>query len=1185
MNLSKGTTLIEASAGSGKTYTLCRIVLRLILIENVSIDRILAVTFTTAATAELKDRIRSLLQDCLVEINKGEIKEDVLTEAQEHESLATLKQRLQLSLDAFDEAQISTIHGFCKRALDFIPLESGMPFDASFEQVEDDMIERLRNEYIISHIYDHSPLLAALGLANITKIEETLKEVGRQTATHPYAELRPKPQKHFIESLTSLFVSTVENIPKIKETLDPLIPNFNKRSKLYKALIDPTFYSSLEKMAARGYPNKDDINTLTTLSEDAFAKALTKTIAHTDLPPVLEVCDRFITSLTHLPHHFAHHYRSFLHDRLRTLKELSGTISFDDLLHILNRAINSEQSSTIQTDLGALYDAVLIDEFQDTDPVQYNILNTLFGQGDHHLYYIGDPKQAIYSFRGADIQTYFQATQIDSIRTQTLGTNYRSTPEMVAGSNAFFTLSEESFVLDAIEFEAATAKPTETPPKAPSPHSAPGLRFEVLPPEGSKTGQREEQSIACKDDILALVSEGVTPKEMAVLVNNRFEADLIYNILSKTGIPCEIRSERSIFQTQEMDTICLLLTCLARPAQAALQKSLLGNALFGLTWEGIDSPTFTETHDRLSDFLYEWRKDWDQSLFTVTFQRMLRAFSCIDRLAENANFERSYSNFLQLAEIASDAQNEANLSPQSLVNWLRRRQDQSSRDEEAWQTRLQSDSGKLQITTIFSSKGLEYGYVFLPYMSQMDAFKDKGLFVYHSPDSPDAQMIIELGSQEDSTGETLAKRESLAERARLIYVALTRAVNQTRAYLTLPSIPKSSKKPPSLPPIIQLMIGLDVDGLDTASLHERIHAKLDQMQNTPNSGISWTSRAPTSEGSDQSTLTNADLTLSSSPSTETERHARPFTLTHIPYGRRVSSFSALSQQVSSHSTEVAEVESKDKDELPTSVAETPIDDENEEALSTEPDIHNFLKGAKTGDLLHAILENLDFTQKQTVSDLVNQCFEQHQFGYFEYKNIVAQQIETLIETPLQADFTEFPLNAISPKNKIPELEFVYPVDNGFMDRLTDALEQYGSDRFPASWIERLKSSPLFDLQAMLRGFIDLIVEHEGKLYIIDWKSNYLGPTAASYTQEALSDAMEHHDYFLQYCIYIVALKRFIETRFPHSHFDDLFGGVFYIFIRGIQTSEQSGIYFDRPNAQLIEALDHALGGKPHSRHI
>ncbi|MCH6257062.1 exodeoxyribonuclease V subunit beta [Puniceicoccaceae bacterium K14] len=1172
MRLQKGTTLIEASAGSGKTYTLCRIVLRLIVLKNIPIDRILAVTFTNAATSELQGRIQSLLKEVLIQCDNGKLEEESLFNLEEEIDLQTIKQRLQLSLDAFDEAQISTIHGFCKRALDFIPLESGIPFDASFEQVEDSLFERLRNEYIVSHLYHGSPFLASIGYSNASKLKTTLESIGKKTATYPHAELLPKPDSHLIESLEEEFKSIIDKLPSLEDYKEAFLPKLKKNASLRTALAKPTLSSELERMAARGYPNKDDLALIEKLSASSAKRALLKAHTQTEIPSLFEACEEFSNRLNKLSSLFAHDYRTWLQDRLKALKESSGTVSFDDLLHILNRAIGDKSSSSIQNEIASLYDAVLVDEFQDTDPVQYNILNTLFGKNEHYLFYIGDPKQAIYSFRGADIQTYFEATQDESVNKESLGTNYRSTPEMVSGSNTFFSEAEEGFVLDSVQFQPAVASNKKPLTKnSPSPIS-PGLRFELI--DSGKGTEKLDLVELCHHDVRLLLSEGVPAGKMAVLVNNRFEANLIYDALSKSNIPSEIRSDSNIFKTKELDTILLLLSCLARPSQSSLQRSLIGTSLFNLPWSKINLPEYKATLEKLSEHLYNWSKTWDQQLFAGGFNGLLHSFSCIEALSHSSTFERSYTNLLQIAELASEAQLDEKLSPKGLLNWLERRSKQEGSSEDSWQTRLQSDSGKLQITTIFGSKGLEYGYVFLPFMSQMKKFGSQDIITYHNQDSSSSKVVIELSQQKDSDGHKIAEREFLAEQARLIYVALTRAVNQTRVYLSLPTNSSRSKKPLSLSPIINLMIGIDEDNSNPASEHDQLKAKLDQMQSQGNGGVSWELRA-----FEKTDLTDP-LASESEPTGKSISHpkfeARPFKISQIPQGRLISSFSALSHQVVTARSEVTEAEAKDKDlAVP---GEPLVDEPSEPGIS----IHTFPKGAKTGDLFHAILENLDFSDGASINNTVDQFFESHQFGFFEYKECVSNQIRTLVEIVLPSPTTQpFSLKQIHPSKFIAELEFIYPVDESFMSRLVVVLEEnLGAHNFPKEWIEKLKNTSFFELESMLRGFIDLIVEYENRLFIIDWKSNYLGPSTASYSSNELESAMAHHDYYLQYCLYSVALKRFLLSRHPQLDFEEVFGGVYYIFLRGLETETDNGIYFDRPSTELINAFDAALGGTP-----
>ena len=1168
ISLHKGTTLIEASAGTGKTYTLVRIALRLTIENNVPLNRILAVTFTEAATEELASRIRELYQDCLQQLELDKVVEPTLIEALDASEIdhATAIRRLKFSLEVFDEAPISTIHGFCKRSLDQVALETKAPLDAQLENIENTLVDQLQNEYLRQHIHERSEVLSLFYPQRKSSFCKRLTALARESASHPYAQLEPEPRDYPLDSLDETYRELIDAIARLMQDGEAIAKKLKGGRKITKLISGAT--PTLLKAIERGNLLPDDIDSFVDLSVETWEKTIKKNFQDEAPPPALERIAHFLSEVEIAFQSLLLGYKNWLSENLKEAKERLNIISYNDLIHRLDSALRNDQSGRVASQLSERYDAALIDEFQDTDPTQYDIAQTLFGQGQHYLFFIGDPKQAIYRFRGADIFAYFKAINAPGLQKIDLGANYRSHPKLVHATNSLFENSEEGFLYDSIAFKAVTPAQEDIAPNfhlhAPFYIRAFNDIFGAL---GSKTALKTALSRVAANDFAHRLNQDpeLDAKKVAFLVNNRHEANSLSQELERRGIASIIRADRSIFETGEIGTLRQLLEFLSAPTRVSLKRGLLLTPICGYTTADLLNESFEEEAAPVFDHLSHWAQNWFETNFDNALNRLISLSNASQTLLRSTDGERRYTNLRHLSELLEEAREQSALSPRGLLNWLERHRQSDASSEDDWQTRLSSDEGKPQIITLHKSKGLEFPIVILPFLSLLNVDPKSEYSIYHDTRTSDSKLVLDLSRERSEEARAMAYREELAEKIRLIYVALTRAVYQNVLYLA----PESNDGTLVASAFAQMMIGCESAApgttLTSDEITQRFFSKLETL------AASHSEHFKVDYIDLQSNATFIACQDRDPPSVQTSS-PRHFKRLRLPGPDRILSFSSLSRQLNAHSIKLEEDHLREDEPS----AEGEILEEEPSETPPRQSIFTLLKGAQAGDLFHLILERFDFCRGKRLREVVAEAFKELQFPEPEYESIVHDQIFHVSQTALQTNHGNFRLADIPPAARIAELEFAYPVHGDARSHLQKAFSQAPLGKIPSKWLQRFEHQSHPITASMLRGFIDLVFEHEGRLYILDWKSNHLGDSLKHYTEKKMVESMADHDYFLQYILYCVALKRFIENRFPGDAFADRFGGVFYLFVRGIQNGTQSGIYYDQPAPELIEAVDAAL---------
>ncbi len=1148
--LARGVTLIEASAGTGKTYTLAGLFLRLVVEEGLQANQILVTTYTVPATAELRDRIRKRLREALeawtLNASDDPLLQALLARARVAPDLA--RRRLEAALHAFDEVAIHTIHGFCQRILQDRAFESRMLFDAELITDQSALLREVAEDYWRAHFHTASPSFAASALV-LDLRPATLGKLLKDTNSH--ARLRILPETIALDGLQQQIEDALAELrvrwPEWRESVRALFLDANDWAKAgaKPAVMEPLL-ALVEECAAHPEASLECYAALDSFTPENIAK---ETKAKRE-PPAHEffgLCARITAVRTHLGVAVEVDFLAWARAELPRRKTQRNVLGFDDLLIRLHTALTGTGGEALAQAVRARFPAALIDEFQDTDPIQEEIFRTIFATPQHRLYLIGDPKQAIYGFRGADIFSYLAGAR-RADHTFHLGTNFRSTKALVVGVNAVFQRSPNPFLVEQIGFSpvAASGKADQTPLRVEGKARAP---FHIWLPESSDplvaTQASEELPRRVAAEIARLLDgraqlgeKPLAPPNVAVLTAWNRQARAMQSALSAFGIPSVLLSNASVFESREAAELHTLLAAVAEPLREGLLRTALATRLLGFGAAEIDALSSDEgAWEKWLLRFQGWHAAWRERGFVSMFHTLERETEMRPRLLGQPDGERTLTNVLHLVEILHQTAIEQRLAPGALVHWLADRRREKAVAAEEHELRLERDEDAVKVVTVHKSKGLEYDVVFCPFAWGKAELRDGERPLFHTGDPQ--ELALDLGSNELATHEALAAQEKLAEQTRLLYVALTRAKhechfvwgrfakNEVSAALWLLHPP-----PPGADPIAALQAR--GAALDPASLRAEIEA-LAATAPEAIAAVPW----PAPEA--------ALYRPSAEP--PVELRARAFRGT-IEHDWRVSSFSSL--------TEHRETEPADHDRAaPAAVAV--------EAAVVPGDIHAFRAGKTAGVCLHAIFETLDFTRPQDVPRLVEEKLGAFGFAASEWREPVAECVRRVLEVELAPGLQ---LARVPPTARLNELEFHFPVA-----------------RLDAAALARVLTGERFvfdSRRGLLRGFIDLVFEHAGRFYIVDWKSNRLGANTAAYHQEALHEAMTQHHYGLQYHLYTLALHRYLAWRLGAEYdYERHFGGVFYIFLRGVDPARpELGVFRDRPSAARLAALDALFSPPP-----
>ena len=1156
-----GERLIEASAGTGKTFTIAALYLRLLLglgdeaayPRAISVEELLVVTFTEAATEELRGRIRSNIHELRIACLRGEsdnpLYSALLAEIVDKDDAA---KTLLLAERQMDEAAVFTIHGFCQRMLSLNAFESGMLFEQQLIEDESRLRYQACADFWRRHCYPLTRDIAAV-IHDVWKgPRDLLKSLDRWLQGEaPQLKSPPAPN----ETLAERHQQIIARIDSLKQQWREQVGEIE--GVLENSGLDRRKFNRgnqgkwMEKVNAWAQEETLSYQLPDALEKFAQSFLLERTKAGGEPPvhPLFSAVESLLASSLTLTDLVLARAMVEIRDAVAREKRRRGELGFDDMLSRLDEALRGDSGETLASAIRQRFPVAMIDEFQDTDPQQYRIFRRIWRrQPETALLLIGDPKQAIYAFRGADIFTYMKARG-DVAAHYTLDTNWRSSPGMVGSVNRLFSLSDNPFMFHEIPF---------LPVKAAAKNK--GLRFTVdaadvpamnvwLMP-GDTVGSGDYQTFMaqlCATQIRDWLSAGqrgrallwrgetsrpVQASDITVLVRNRLEAAQVREALQTLGIPSVYLSNRdSVFETLEAQELLWLLQAVLAPERENTLRSALATSMFGLTALDIENLNQDEqAWDALVEEFSEYRQIWRQRGVMPMLRALMTARHIAENLLATRGGERRLTDILHISELLQEAASQLE-SEHALVRWLAQHIAEPDSNAASQQMRLESDKHLVQIVTIHKSKGLEYPLVWLPFIAR---FRKQDQAFYHDRETFAA--VLDLGQDEASL--ELAEAERLAEDLRLLYVALTRAV----WHCSLGVAPLSSRKSgnsdfhlSALGRLLQAGEAMDAAGL-AARLADFCHG--DIALQIPG---------------------ELDLTPWQAPAATIPRLSARELQRRIADDWRVTSYSGLQQHGFSGG----------QDLLP----RLDVDAAGVGEVVEEPQLtpHQFPRGAAPGTFLHSLFEELDFTQPVPEGWMA----EKLQLSGFDaqWAPVLTDWLGGVLKTRLPGP--DIALNQLAARDKQVEMAFYLPIAQLLTAERLDALiRQYdplSADTPPLDFRQ---------VRGMLKGFIDLVFRHEGRYYLLDYKSNWLGEDREAYTRPAMEQAMRAHRYDLQYQLYSLALHRYLRHRLADYDYDRHFGGVIYLFLRGMDGQEGGqGIFTTRPVRPLIDGLDQLFAGE------
>jgi len=1181
-----GVQLIEASAGTGKTYTLAGLYLRLVVEEKMSVRDVLVVTFTKAATEKLRKELRTRLMLCAEAAANPDTAASSPAQAQSRhlvtaalargEDAAALRVRLRLAALDLDSAQISTIHGFCQRSL----AEHGAAATAQGELVanDKDLIATLAADVYREHATANdrdayrafaavagTPARFARLLPELLAATTAILPQPRRSAPQARAEMRAAHDSANATLARAWRAQGADAFECLLAHIDAgyinkgsyRIDKVREAREIFARCIETggtTDVELLERYTSAAIESKHNTNK-PLLKRQAFFDAVAQT---RDLVRTAQDARRDFG--LHLLHASIERARR----QLAGIKQAARRHSYDDLVDALRRAVCDERGgAAFAAALRAQFPVALIDECQDTDAAQFAIFEKIWGQSGT-LILIGDPKQSIYRFRGGDVDAYLAARR-HAAGTATLKRNFRSSPAYLRALEYLYAFSAEAAFADArIEFEKVTAGGNvadgevvvDGEPIAP-------LTFFTTEGISSKSEAMTRLASGCAAAILDLLlraragkativdetahaPRAIATQDIAVLVHTNDEAYAMQTALSALHLPSVTVTRRSVFASNEAAELQLVLDALIEFDERRLRAALT-TVLFGRTLEDFANPERLNWPRRLSEFA-NLRETWQRhGVLAMLEQAFERCAPDVLRLIDG---ERRMTNYLHLADLLQGASAQS-LGQRGLVDWLSQRILRADDDSEDEQLRMESDAARVQIRTVHVAKGLEYPFVFLPFAAlRPGARNSKPQLVRHhdadgnarhywiaddaAAEHPDAQAALDA-----------EKNEEQAERLRVLYVALTRA--RYASFVGI-GIFGGGSAWPALLNLLRVEAGKAGETLLTRRLRLLFDTSAGTIQSSPlpeRSEQRWSEEMPAVLGASRVAT-------------------RP-----LPALRGSYSFSRLS----AGAREDAQAQERGG--------------ANDEAASVSStiayvDIPSALRGPRFGTAFHEILERADFAEWRDWNELAPPSTQRELVARVLARHALAREsaAEATITRLVAATLNEplafgARLADLAPRTKRAELPFHFAIGDAEASHWLDAMHAHryllGRTRFDTQ-----------RLRGLMTGVLDLVVLHDARWWVIDYKTNLLFANDGGsnpYSPEALASAVRDAEYDLQYLIYLVALHRWLKARVPGYDYARDVGGALYLFVRGLDGGGRSGVHENLPPPELIAELDAILAQK------
>ena len=1212
----RGSRLIEASAGTGKTFTISALYLRLVLGHGGAAGfgrellppEILVVTFTEAATQELRDRIRARLVEA-AQAFRGELEKlDPILQGLRGDyaeaDWPSCARKLDIAAQWMDQAAVSTIHSWCQRMLREHAFDSGSLFTQTLETDQRELLAEVARDYWRLHCYRlHGKALAWVSehwqqpdtLLGKTRVLLDQKPPVIDLALQTLIEDALQAAAEQLQALKAPWVDWADELEGLLEQAREA-KAFNGQSLNRKNL--GNWLEKLRDWAANPDAQTLDIGKGFERLTDAGLAEIWKQGTPPEHPALHAMAELkgALAALAGPAQPALRHAAGWIAERFDAEKRRRAQMGFDDMLTRLDDALQGENGERLSAVIRAQFPVAMIDEFQDTDPLHYRIFARIYPLHDSAmdeqeqttaLLLIGDPKQAIYSFRGADIFTYLRARLATQGRHEHLDTNFRSSKSMVSAVNRVFGLAEKrADNLGAFRFGAGADSSLPFYPVAAQGRKerwmlngqvAPALTAWHLHSEEPMSAEAYRQQLAarCASAMVEMLQAGqsgdagfadpekgwqaLRPADMAVLVRTGREAEAIRSALALRGVRSVYLSDKdSVLDSQEAVDVLRWLRACAEPGNDRLLRAALASPTLDQSWATLERLNEDERlwERRVFQFT-EYRRVWQRQGVLPMLHRLLHDFDLPARLLQQPLGQRQLTNLLHLAEMLQRASRELD-GEQALVRHLAELIPLAGEGAGEDQIlRLETDAELVKVVTIHKSKGLEYPLVFLPFICHSRPVKGGEPVRFHDGE----RRTLVLEPSEDQRQQ--ADGERLGEDLRLLYVALTRA--RHACWLGLADLKTGQGR--------------------TSVLH---HSAIGHLL----SGGQPLVGSPALVGWLQQWSEGADQTIAVSPAPEVDDRlyqpqqvANPQLQARQPQHPSFESWWIASYSALAIGSE--DVAGRAVGNAPDSPAAEKMADDERAARFVPlragelPTIHRFPRGPQPGTFLHGLLELAGREGFATLADRAHciewlrpRCIRR---GWGEWTECLADWLIRLLQHPgLERHLgagNHISLAQLEPGLYQPEMEFMFSarrVDVQQLDQLVCAATLDGRPR-PALRRDRLNG--------LFKGFIDLVFEHQGRYYVVDYKSNWLGATASDYVDEAMEQAIVEQRYDLQYVFYVLALHRQLKARLPNYDYKTHMGGALYWFIRGVD-SPQGGLWHDRPAQSLIETLDRLFTGQP-----
>ena len=1258
-------SLIEASAGTGKTYALANLYLRYLLEEKFSVEQILVVTFTEAATQELRDRIRARIIElgdlfdyvslnvdgdlCAGDLLSNESDSILKALVAGSRDLSADRLRLRIAERQMDQAEIHTIHGFCQRLLREHAIESQVPLSQTLIEDLQPLMLQVTEDFWRKEIL-------SMPDTHINFVTSCWREPSDLLqATRPLLNRRPEciiPSLlegglgAWQQQLTDAF-AVIEAIKlHTQEVIDDLIACV--ASSQLKALknklrwLEQIRHWALDSSPSLVLPSTSSKPNL--LVEFTRSKIISETKAKAT-PPEHAYFDYLENMLQQTPdllkESFLVQTFGILQENVQRLKQEQQAFGFDDLILHVAKAVVSDKTIVPDSNepnvelnkepadlarfartVRARYQCALIDEFQDTDKAQYQIFSHLFGPAANaeasRLVLIGDPKQAIYAFRGGDIATYLKAKAEVTAHPRghvfTMDTNWRSSPAMVAAVNGIFSQSANPFMASAIPFlpvHAAKPVPDEVWGAA--------LRIAQVPVESDgkgdeKSGLNKEAindalAAICVREVQSLLSLnqaqnksegnslGLKSSDIAILVRSGAEAEFIKQRLAYGGVRASYEGRLSIFETVEAHAVLLLLQAVAEPSNEFAIKRCLTELLFGFDDREFETMLSSPAHlTKIMTVFQLLHAQWLRSGVLAMIRLALQELKVLEHWQQakfeisgaQLDWERSLSNVNQLAELLQ-LQSRKYRGHHALIHWLRSsvQTGQSGVDDES-RLRLESDEQLVRITTIHKSKGLEYPVVFLPFLYSAKGASEAWYY------DEQGRLSLDLSLQKGHLQR--AEEERLAEDMRLLYVALTRA--KYRCYVGTAAY-KSKGKSLGLSQSawghILLSDKLTSDKPVLKITDELLADVLNELQHSAPEDIQVLNSSLASEQTLVSHRTASSYKSAQYNEGSVTRYAAKRLQQPLTHAWKVHSFTGLMHE--SHARHV----NHESRQSSSAAVMSPFDQVMPvSARQTQCHILEFPRGSRAGTFLHTLFEALDF-ESNTLNTALNHRYistEDYISELLANSHLVESRqqeawarylvhwLTSVLDYPLLSTIS---LSSLSTQDYQVEMDFHFPVQRLDVPGFNALLREVNPG---ADYLD------FASFEGQLKGAIDLVFRSEGQYFVLDYKSNHLGHTAEEYLPQALEIAINDHRYDVQYLLYTLAVHRLLKHRLGSDYdYQRDFGGVLYLFLRGMgleaklnnqpssvldteistRHGNSSGVYFVKPPRAVIDTLDQLMG--------